>query len=550
MKIQKLAVILAAVMVLSACGVQTSDETAKQTKEYIKDLPVITDGIYPESFDLRDYGYVTPVKLQNPFGYCWAFASTAAAETSILSELQKTYDEYPLDLSEHHLAWFSKQHIPAEGEDGYDSSNSQSGEGSYTSGWTSNSWNDGGDTTYALEAFSAGIGAALEETSPYKGKEGKISYVDSQGQLSDDKPLFGGTAYCYSENDDWSVDESLRYSRIYDLEAGYILPDLKADGDKLNEEGIAAVKKMLTEGRGVAVEYTSTSADGSDGYLNETTFAHYTYEEASTDHCVTIVGWDDNYSRENFNSNNPLPAGNGAWIVKNSWGSKEADFPNYGEWGVSGSGYFYISYYDKSLSTAVAFNFDIETSYDITQQYDLMISSAINTYNSDSKVMTANIFEAEDDMELKAVSNICSGQDMLVTYQVYLLNDDLEGPEDGTLCAELSKTYDYAGYYRETLENFVSVSKGQKYSVVVTQYQESSHEYWYQYDESLSGEGSIIAAFSNDHYVGIVNEGESSIYFEDSGWKDFKQYLSEINAGSEDMLADDNFAIKAFADRK
>ena len=45
------------------------------------------DGEFPSSFDLRDKGVVTPVKLQNPWQDCWSFSGTAAAETSILSLL-------------------------------------------------------------------------------------------------------------------------------------------------------------------------------------------------------------------------------------------------------------------------------------------------------------------------------------------------------------------------------------------------------------------------------------------------------------------------------
>ena len=49
---------------------------------------------FPAQFDLREEGYVTPVKFQNPWQACWAFSGTAAAESSILSLLGMTNEQY------------------------------------------------------------------------------------------------------------------------------------------------------------------------------------------------------------------------------------------------------------------------------------------------------------------------------------------------------------------------------------------------------------------------------------------------------------------------
>ncbi len=56
-------------------------------------------------------------------------------------------------------------------------------------------------------------------------------------------------------------------------------------------------------------------------------------------HCVSVVGWDDNYSKDNFsNSLSGTPANDGAWLIKNSWGTYYGD-----------KGYMWISYEDKWL---------------------------------------------------------------------------------------------------------------------------------------------------------------------------------------------------------
>lgn len=58
--------------------------------------------------------------------------------------------------------------------------------------------------------------------------------------------------------------------------------------------------------------------------LNTATGAIYCKNTAmhQIDHSVSIIGWDDNYSIDNFNENSK-PTTNGAWIIKNSWGTEK-----------------------------------------------------------------------------------------------------------------------------------------------------------------------------------------------------------------------------------
>ncbi len=123
-----------------------------------------------------------------------------------------------------------------------------------------------------------------------------------------------------------------------------------------NPAGTAAIKEQLLNKRGVEIGFHADEsfpdqALEEDGqFLSTKNWAHYTWYPSDANHAVQIVGWDDNYPRENFVEAHQPPVdmfpdgqhegatngGNGAWLVKNSWGSGEEEFPNKGEgkWGV------------------------------------------------------------------------------------------------------------------------------------------------------------------------------------------------------------------------
>jgi len=200
---------------------------------------------YPEKFDLREHGLVTPVKLQNPWGTCWSFGTIAACESSVLSMLGLTAEEYeakygkPLDLSERHLAWFMANALPElsdypEGEYPFDES--QAGEGFHTPETAGPVLNLGGDSMFSTSTLAAGMGVVDETLAPYRSNAGDLSATS-----------------------DWSLPETIRFVQKYELKDSNVLPS-PAGRDADNQyfyrpEGTWAIKGELLKGHGVTVDY-------------------------------------------------------------------------------------------------------------------------------------------------------------------------------------------------------------------------------------------------------------------------------------------------------
>ncbi len=158
------------------------------------------------------------MKRQKPWGTCWGFAAIAAAETSILSEMGATYEEFPLDLSERQLAWFARTPLP-------DDAGSQAGEGMYSTNDDPNErLNVGGFPFVATSVFFSGVGPILEEQAPYRNNEG-LTVMGHDGYTE------------YSTGGNWSLDESLRFEQPYELEASNILPSPVGTKLALDENG-------------------------------------------------------------------------------------------------------------------------------------------------------------------------------------------------------------------------------------------------------------------------------------------------------------------------
>ena len=537
----------------------------------------------PDKFDLSgkfiDDGdntpYVTPVRFQNPFGSCWGFAAVAACEISLLGDGLAQLDEYDagnLDLSEKHLSYFVSQPI-------MDKTHSQYGEGRYTKNGVTASQkiNMGGQPVYATSLFSSGIGPNLEDRNDveeyilkYRGKNGDVEKRKIDGKMVN---------FCYDSDDDWSIPEKYRFYQSYQLKESVTLPTPAGGNDKTykyNASATKAIKTELLKKHGVTVGFCADSfmpsQEAGDGKYISKNWAHYTYTNESVNHGVCIVGWDDSYSRDNFVDGHKPPknmfpdgkhegatdGGNGAWLVKNSWGSGEEEFPTkgYGTWGIPNedgvsTGYFWISYYDKSLSMLESFAFDksnVGSEYYL-DQYDLLGPSDYQKMEDDEEMFMANVFKAEGCMNLTQVTCQTARPNTKVKSEVYILSDNFVTPRDGVRVASTDEEqYAMGGYHKMDLTSPVTIQKGQYYSVV-QRHMAPNGKYILLMPKAL-GEGYVKTTGASVWSKGVINKKESFVG-NLKEWDDYKNLVTMMRKEDPDnFFTYDNLPIKAVGEKK
>lgn len=217
---------------------------------------------------------------------------------------------------------------------------------------------------------------------------------------------------------------------------------------------ISAIKEAVFKYGGVQTSMYSSlkNATSSSNHYNKETFGYCYIGTNKPNHDVVIIGWDDNYPKENFKT--PLE-GDGAFICQNSWGS------SFGEDGV-----FYVSYYDSNIGTHnVAYTrVEDKDNYDYIYQSDLCGWVGKLGYDKES-MYGANVFTANSDEHVVAAGFYATAPD--TEYKVYVVKEfeDVNSFYSKQLVAE--GVLEDAGYYTIDFRRGVPVKAGDKYAVVV-----------------------------------------------------------------------------------
>ncbi len=174
-------------------------------------------------------------------------------------------------------------------------------------------------------------------------------------------------------------------------------------------------------------------------------------------HCISVVGWDDNYPKENFNEVS-RPESNGAWLCKNSWGSY---------WGKSG--YYWISYEDEYLFSDKFGNGYAFTGYELYDPSRTLYQNEVDgaTYEFDyitnfNTITYINVFDTDEGFTLIDKINFESTAQG-ASYVIYHIPVDTDGTpiKNMSYWTQIgSGTVDYKGYHSiDTTDFTLSDSK-------------------------------------------------------------------------------------------
>lgn len=370
-------------------------------KFFVSIIAMITVGIIscsnifateiPEKYD------PTPDKVSDVrdqfWGTCWVFGGMSTMESFLIKNNLADRDIF---LSPEDVLWWSNAN-----PSGY--------------GWSNKRRNDGGYPAMTT-GYLTTVGARLEADIPYRGDPG-------DPDIEPEMDYYGSEYNQLPEN-------------YYTAERVYEVTDLITFTNATPDE----IKTIIMEYGAVNTTYLDIRS-----YFNEETGAHWVPDklDVNNNHNISVVGWDDNYSRDNFLPvDGKLPENNGAWMIKNSYGT------NFG----SAGGYTYLSYEDPHIfsSDEMTFMYSVAGARVPKEQKAYIIDEfgAVSKWApyGENACYYANVFEFGDKEELSEVSfsTNAKGSDYVIYYAPALDGKPVYDKNEWTELA--SGLIEYSGY--------------------------------------------------------------------------------------------------------
>jgi len=392
---------------------------------------------YPAKYDPRPAG-VSGARHQY-LGSCWAYSALAAAESNLI---KKGYTDSTIDLSEFQLIYFmNHENIDPLGN--YTKDTEDSGK------TMTELFNQGGSPEAAVSFLSKWTGPVLESQAPViRTALPGGGWVDEADQM--DAVVLGQELCANSSN--WHF-KGAKYCD-YDV------------------DHIDNIKELITNYGGVSMCYYDDGKHYSYTCPGEGEDANYYFAyKAAANHAVEIVGWDDNYSKENFKhaGTEKLPEADGAWLVKNSWAEARIPDPYVYNEAYKSSGYFWLSYYDKTICEIIALEYDSKDTYANMYAYEDTGNLVGNDVTTHMNIFEAKAYGAGSVEKIDGVMTYLAAN-MPYTLTIYI-NPIVE---NGKLVSYSGKSEpvtgssDYEGFYTIDLKNKnIYVPDGMTYGICI-----------------------------------------------------------------------------------
>ena len=384
----------------------------------------------PSTYNSVDEGFVTSIKNQNPYGNCWAYAACSVAESYLIKKGMASSD---IDLSEAHLNYYMYHNKGDKYENTDNDQTNVIGKYSFT---------DVGADPRMLQLAMSNFGLASETIYPIS----KITTM--QGSKEDQN----NTQYVMTNS------------------------NLLCQQAKGNESIIK--QAILDNGSVLACYYDTSTAYKNSNYYNAN-------EVNSFNHAISIVGWDDSYAANNFDNK---PTRNGAWLIKNSWGT-----------GFGNQGYFWMSYDEYSLGSVYSYEFKNKDEENI-YQYDGTNNALRYTLSSNTSTYANEFLVKRTNEELNAVSVGSATSNIPYKLEIYTNLTDINNPTSGNCEVNQNGIIENDGINYIKLSKGISLKDNTYYSIVFTLFGTNENNASIMLDATLKGTDiEFIADTSNEY---------------------------------------------------